>query len=211
MKIMRWLPLAAMVLILESMLWQAFGQSMQPAELGVGKLLVASRDLPDPNFAKTVVLLVQYDEDGVMGLIVNRRSKVPISRVLDELEGAKDRLDPVYAGGPVGRGEVLALLRTRSKPEDAKRVFGDIYLVSTKDLLQKTLGATADANTLHIYLGYSGWTQGQLENEVNVKAWYIFRGDSGAVFDSDPDSLWSRLIRETELQIAGLVPLRAAR
>src|ERR1022692_3641970 len=124
---MRWLPIAATVLCLEGAVRLAEAQSMRPADLGAGKLLVASRDLPDPNFAKTVVLLVQYDEDGVVGLILNRRSKVPISRVLDEVAGAKERPDPVYAGGPVGRTEVLALVRSRRPLGDAKRVFGDVF------------------------------------------------------------------------------------
>ena len=182
----------------------AAAQSMQPADLGAGKLLVASRDLPDPNFARTVVLLVQYDEDGVVGLILNRRSKVPISQVLDDLEGAKDRPDPVYAGGPVGRTQVLALLRSRKKPDNALLVLEDIYLVSTKDVLQKSLASAVESKMLRVYLGYSGWTGPQLEHEVDLGAWYIFRGDAAAVFDSDPDSLWSRMIRQTELRIAGV-------
>jgi putative transcriptional regulator len=203
---MRWLSIAMALWFSQAAIRVAPAQSMQPADLGAGKLLVASRDLPDPNFAKTVVLLVQYDADGVVGLIVNRRSKIPISRVLDDVDGAKGRPDPVYAGGPVGRTQVLALLRSRSKPDDAKSVFQDIYLVSTKELLQKTFASTIESNMLHIYLGYSGWTEPQLENEVDLGAWYIFRGDAAAVFDSDPDSLWSRLIRETELRIASLMP-----
>jgi len=200
---MRWLPVTFALCCWQAAVAVAPGQSMQPADLGAGKLLVASRDLPDPNFAKTVVLLVQYDADGVVGLIVNRRSKVPISRVLDDVPGAKDRPDPVYAGGPVGRTQVLALLRSRAKPEDAKSVLQDIYLVSSKELLQKTFAATVESNMLHVYVGYSGWTGPQLEHEVDLGAWYIFRGDAAAVFDADPDSLWSRLIRETELRLAG--------
>src|SRR5580700_11796946 len=100
---MRLLSIAAAVLLSESVVQLAAAQSMQPSDLGAGKMLVASRDLPDPNFSKTVVLLVQYDDEGVVGLILNRRSKVPISRVLDDMDGAKDRSDPIYAGGPVGR------------------------------------------------------------------------------------------------------------
>ncbi len=185
---------------------------MQPGDLAGGKLLVASRDLPDPNFAKTVILLVQYDEDGVVGLILNRRSKVPISRVLGEVAGAKARPDPVYAGGPVGRTEVLAL--TRRSSGDAKRVFGEVFLVSSKEAMEKTFANAADADAVHVYLGYSGWTEPQLENELNLGAWYIFPGSAGAVFDADPESLWERLIRKTELRIAsgaaGMFKLRAA-
>jgi putative AlgH/UPF0301 family transcriptional regulator len=202
MKGMRWLPIAATVLSVGVSVRSAQGQSTRPADLATGKLLVASRDLPDPNFAKTVVLLVQYDDDGVVGLILNRRSKVPISRVLDELPAAKDRRDPVYAGGPVGRTDVLALVRSGRPPGDAKRVVGDVLLVTTRAALDKTFASAADADAVHVYLGYSGWTQPQLEHELDLGAWYIFQGSAKAVFDSDPDSMWERLIRETELRIA---------
>jgi putative transcriptional regulator len=201
---MQLLSIAAAVLLSGVAAQVGVGQSMRPADLGAGKMLVASRDLPDPNFAKTVILLVQYDAEGVVGLILNRRSTVPISRVLEDISGAKQRADLIYAGGPVGRTDVLALLRSNDKSGDAKRVFGDIRLVSSKALLEKTFSAPTEANILHVYLGYSGWTVEQLEHEVDLGAWYIFRGDSEAVFDPNPDSLWSRLIRQTELRIASV-------
>jgi len=212
---MRWLPIAATVLCCEAAVQLAEAQSTRPADLGAGKLLVASRDLPDPNFAKTVVLLVQYDEDGVVGLILNRRSKVPISRVLDEVAGAKERPDPVYAGGPVGRTEVLALVRARRPSGDAKPVLGDIFLVSTKEAMEKTFASATDADAVRVYLGYSGWTEPQLEHELELGAWYIFQGSAKAVFDSDPGSMWDRFIHETETRIAsrgvgGTLRLRAA-
>jgi putative AlgH/UPF0301 family transcriptional regulator len=196
------LPIAAMLLCMEYAFPLAQAQSTQPAELGAGKLLVASRELPDPNFAKTVILLVQYDADGVLGLILNRRSKVPVSRVLDEVPGAKQRLDPVYAGGPVGRTEVLALVRSRGQSGDAKRIVGDIFVVSSKDAMEKMFANAVDADTVHVYLGYSGWTAPQLEHELDLGAWYIFPGTAKAVFDADPESLWDRFIRETEMRIA---------
>src|SRR6476469_2115764 len=90
-------------------------QTRRPAELSAGKLLVASRDLGDPNFAETVVLLVHYDEDSVVGLVLNRRTKVPIARLLEEVKGASERSDPIYVGGPVGKSGILALLRSRSR------------------------------------------------------------------------------------------------
>src|ERR1700733_6693857 len=126
---MRLLSIWAAVLLSESVMQVAAAQSTQPSDLGAGKMLVASRDLPDPNFSKTVVLLVKYDDDGVLGLILNRRSKVPVSRALDDVGAAKDRADLIYAGGPVGSSTMLVLLRSRNKPGDAEKVFGDIYLV----------------------------------------------------------------------------------
>src|SRR5580692_4084486 len=118
----------------------------QTDDLAVGRLLVASRDLGDPNFAKTVILLVHYNEgQGAVGLVVNKRTDVPISRVFHDLKEASNRRDPVYIGGPVELNSVLALLKSASKPEGADKVFGDVFLISNKDLLARTIGSDAEA------------------------------------------------------------------
>ncbi len=181
-------------------------QSKRPQDLGVGKLLVASRDSPDPTFAKTVILLVNFDEDGTVGLVINRRTKVPISRALDQLKPSTNRSDPVYLGGPVDLSAVLALLRAPSKPDEARRVVGDVYLVSTRPLLQKTLAAGTGPSDFHAFVGYCGWGAGQLENEMNLGVWYIFDGNAKLVFDSDPDSLWSRVVALTEQILVRMRP-----
>ena len=111
-------------------------QFKNPQDLGVGKLLVASRSLGDPDFAETVVLLVRYDEKGALGLILNRRTHIPISRVLD-LEAAKDRSDPLYLGGPVGPSAVFALFESPAKMEKAENIFGGVYMISDKELSNK--------------------------------------------------------------------------
>jgi putative transcriptional regulator len=179
----------------------AFAQS---DDLAVGKLLVASRDLGDPNFAKTVILLVHYNQDeGAVGLVLNKRTDVPISKVFHDLKGADGRGDPVYIGGPVELNSVLALLKSASKPEGAERVFGNVYLISNKNLLTRTLASGAEAAVFHTYIGYAGWGAGQLEHEVELGAWHIMPADAGIVFPADPDSLWPRLILRTETQIAG--------
>lgn len=177
-------------------------QSKNPADLRRGKLLVASRDLADPIFAKTVVLLVHYDDDGVVGLMLNRRSKIPLSRVFQQLQAAKDRSEPAYLGGPVEISTVFALLRSKAKQELAEHILGDVYLIATKSLLEKTLSAKTDPGVFHVYLGYAGWSPEQLRNEVQAGAWFIFQGDPQIVFNSNPDSLWSQMIRRTELKMA---------
>jgi len=184
----------------------AFGQE---EEIAVGRFLVASRDLGDPNFAQSVVLVVHYDQDkGTVGLIINRRSDVPISKVLEDMREAKGRTDPVYLGGPVELDSVLALLKSSSPPDDAMRVFGSVYLIANKDVLAKTMASDTDADSFHAYLGYAGWGPGQLEHEVQLGAWHVMAAAASEVFHSDPDSVWPRLIRRTELQIARrLTPL----
>src|SRR5579862_517125 len=90
-------------------------QTQRVEALAAGKVLVMERDARDPNFAQSVILLVHYDTDGVVGLMLNRAADVPLSR-LRELEGARQRADPAYAGGPVEVGVVTALVRASSAP-----------------------------------------------------------------------------------------------
>lgn len=184
----------------------ASGQSTEVKDLGVGKLLVSVRDLPDPNFAESVVLLIQYDQQGTVGLMINRRTRAPVSRIFQNLDTGKHASDPIYIGGPVEMTAVLGLFRSRKKAEEGTSVLSEVYLVSSKALLEKTLAATPGPSDLRLYLGYCGWAGGQLENEVRQGGWWIFEANAGWVFDSDPGSVWSRLIARTELQIAEAEP-----
>jgi len=177
-------------------------QSRNPKDLGPGKLLVASRELADPNFAQTVILLVHYDAEGVIGLMLNRRTDLPISRVFVQLKSAKDISDPVYLGGPVETPTVFALLRSTDKLEGAEHVFGSVYWISTKTTLEKTISSRPDPGVFHVYLGYAGWTTNQRRNEVRLGRWFIFQADNQTVFNANPDSLWHQMIKKTELKMA---------
>jgi putative transcriptional regulator len=179
------------------------GQSTRSDDLAAGKFLVASRDLGDPNFAESVVLLVRYDEDAVLGLIVNRPSNVRLSRLSEQLKSAKGRQELIYEGGPVGKSGILALNRARTKLQDADHVFGDVYLVSSKEQLEKSIAASSEASPARVYLGSAGWTGAQLQREVELGAWYIFKGDADVLFDPNPEAVWQRLIRRTEQRVAG--------
>jgi putative transcriptional regulator len=177
-------------------------QSKNTRDLGPAAVLVASRDLADPNFAKTVILLVHYDDESVLGLIVNRHTDVPISRLFESVRAAKSRSDSIYLGGPVEISTVFALFESPDKPKGAAPVFGETYLISTKEVLEKTVAAKPDPDVFHVYCGYAGWTNAQLKKEVDLGSWYIFHADTGMVFDADPDSLWLRMIKKSEQQVA---------
>jgi putative AlgH/UPF0301 family transcriptional regulator len=182
--------------------------SKNPKDLGLGKLLVASRNLADPIFAKTVILLVRYDADGVVGLVLNRRTKVPLSRMFEQFKAAKGRSDPVYLGGPVQLSAAFALRRSTAKIEEAEPVFGGVYLISSQSAFEKAIASRADPRVFHVYLGYAGWTNDQLRKEVEAGAWFIFSGDAQTVFDRDPDSLWRQMIQQTELTLTRSEPGR---
>lgn len=185
-------------------------QSKNAKDLGAGKLLVASREMGDPSFAKTVILLVRYDDEAVVGLVLNRRTDIALSRVLDNFQGAKDRSDLAYLGGPVDVSTVFALLRSPANVEGAEHIFSDVYLISTKPSFEKTLATRPDPKVFHVYLGYAGWTSDQLRQEVELGAWFIFPGDASAVFNSDPDLLWTQMIGKTELKYAQAAGASAA-
>jgi putative AlgH/UPF0301 family transcriptional regulator len=158
-------------------------------ELAVGRLLVASRKSVDPDLAKTVVLLVHYDEQGAIGLIVNRRSNVPVSEVFPALQQART---PVYKGGPIAIG-IRALLRSRSKPGEAVPVFGEVWMISNRVLLEELIKAGTLSGSFRVYAGYTGWSTGQLKSEVASGLWRVLAGDASVVFGSEPDKVWGKL------------------
>jgi putative transcriptional regulator len=176
-------------------------------QLSVGDILVASEKLGDPNFARSVVLLVQYDEDkGTVGLVINRRTEIPLSRIFPKTKHAPS--DPVYMGGPVSITAVQALLRLSKQTDQATPVVADIYVTGAKELIEKSVASRAGPSKFRLYLGYAGWAPGQLETEIELGAWAVLHSDPDTVFDENPESLWSRLRRESHMQIARLPLLR---
>ena len=168
--------------------------------LAPGRVLIADKDLHDPNFEHTVILLLSYDEDeGAGGVILNRPSETSVSQALKEYPEARGNTDPAYEGGPVQTKRVLALLHAKTKLEDAGELVPGVYSVGTTKLLRKAL---ADKMDIRVFAGYAGWGAGQLEAEVDAGAWHVERGVAATVFDDDPESLWRRLTRKLDTQIA---------
>lgn len=176
----------------------------QAQRLAAGKILVARRSLADPNFAETVIVLVQHDEEGTLGLIVNRQTKVPISRLSRDLQSAKGRSEPLYLGGPVETSGIMGLIRTATKLEDAKHMFADVYMISSKAAMEKAMASSYDSKTFRLYLGYAGWDAGQLEYEMGMDAWDVLPANAAIVFDPHPETLWSRLMEQEDMRMAGL-------
>ncbi len=184
------------------MLCLSTGSLSSAADLSRGLFLVASRQVTDPTFAETVVLLIRQDSRGAMGLIVNRRSEARLSVLLPGMPKTPGSADPVYVGGPVGRTGVIGLARSGAAPAGAPRVFADVHLISERALLEKTLSAGARSDVFRLYLGYAGWTNERLRNEIEQSLWHTVAADSAQVFDPRPDTLWRRLMLRIEGQLA---------
>jgi putative transcriptional regulator len=179
--------------------WPVLGQSH--GNLSTGSILVASEGLADPNFAESVILIVQYDAaHGTLGLMLNRRTEIPVSRLFPKVKHAS--ADPVYLGGPVAITSVQALLRMPQRTDQATPITDDLYVTGRRALMEKSIASRLGSSRFRLYLGSAGWAPGQLEREVQLGAWMVLHGRPQIVFDENPDSLWSRLIQESHLQIA---------
>ena len=176
------------------------GPFLSQVRLAKGKFLVASRQLTDPNFGKTVVLLLEYDKKGAMGVVINRPTKVKLSRVFPDMQGLQERTDTVYRGGPVSANQLLLLVRSGSEPEKSRRVFEDIYLTSSRKVLKRIIAGAIGGEKFRIFAGYAGWSSGQLDMEVSKGGWHILRADSETVFDKKPSEIWPELIRRSSAQ-----------
>lgn len=158
---------------------------------------MASRDLRDPNFRESVVLLTRYSASGAMGLIVNRPTKLSVKRFLPAVATSQG----VYFGGPVELSGLCVLQTAESK--EALRILPGVFLITDPDAIPQAIGA-ADPKRVRAFAGYAGWGPGQLDGEMTVGSWHIFPGDAKVVFDADPESIWEKLIRRTELLIASV-------
>ncbi|MFQ6094245.1 MAG: YqgE/AlgH family protein [bacterium] len=176
------------------------GSSRSEANLARGKFLVASRHLRDPNFSETVVLLIDYNWYGAMGLVINRPTELRLSTVLPEIKGVQRRTDTVNIGGPVARSQMLLLIQSGSQPKESSRVFKDVYVSSSRTVLQRMI-ADADAREkFRVYAGYAGWAPGQLYREVSRGGWHVLEADAETVFERAPAEVWPELIRRASVQ-----------
>jgi putative transcriptional regulator len=160
-----------------------------------GKFLVAGRELGDPRFRETVVLLISYDSRGAAGLIINRPTDVPLSDMLPDIAGIRKRADIVYYGGPVEGHRMLVLIRSGDKPAESARVLDNVYLSSSRDMLKGMIGAGKTAGQFRVYAGYAGWAPGQLDAELSRGDWHIVRADAKSIFDKKSEDIWRELIR----------------
>jgi putative transcriptional regulator len=153
-----------------------------------GKFLLAAPPLVDPNFARTVVLIVRHDEEGAFGLIINRPMKVDVGTALgDTLEAARESTLPLYAGGPC-QGPVF-VLHTDPTVGGEEPVSG-VYVTTEPDAIETLLQTRADP--FKLITSYSGWSGGQVENELTEGSWLVLDATEPDVFSADPN-LWTRL------------------
>jgi putative transcriptional regulator len=165
-----------------------------------GRLLVATPLLGDPNFRRTVVLVVEDEPgEGTLGVVLNRPTEVPVSRVLEPWAGLITRPSVIFRGGPVSPNSALALGLASGEDEpigwrslDGTSVMSRIGLVDLGAPPELLAGGIA---SFRIFAGYAGWGPGQVRAEIGEGAWYVLAAEPDDPFAPDPARLWPAVLR----------------
>jgi putative transcriptional regulator len=172
------------------------------AQVRAGMLLVASPELVDPNFVDTVVLLLDADETGAMGVVLNRPTPVPVVSVLAGWEDLVAEPEVLFRGGPVSPEGALAvgLVRDRGDVPAGLRQVADRLVIIDLDAEATDLDNAVDG--MRIFAGYAGWGAGQLEGEIEGGDWYLVPALPPDAFRADPTDLRRDVMRRQPGELA---------
>jgi putative transcriptional regulator len=166
--------------------------------LANGTLLVASPDIRDSGFARTVVLVLRHDsENGTVGLIVNRPTNLEPAAVFPELaERLGEYSGHLFRGGPIASTRVLSLVRgLAAATVQGPEVLDKVFLSIDEEALGEITRLADGTDDLRLFAGHAAWVPGQLEAEIRAGGWKVVAGDADLVFSADPGKLWAELDR----------------
>lgn len=169
---------------------EAFGAARPPSSTR-GRLLVATPDLRDPNFARTVVLMLEHSAEGALGLVLNRPSEVRVDDALPDWAGVCAAPACLFLGGPVQTDAVIALgalAAPGADPDGFTPLYGGLGTVDLES------GAEAFAS-VRVFVGYAGWAPGQLEGELAAGGWLVVDHVDDDVRTGRPSELWRTVLR----------------
>jgi putative transcriptional regulator len=183
-----------------------------------GRLLVANPAMPDPNFHRTVVLLLAHQDEGALGVVLNRPSDLDVDSPLPRWERLVAEPPVVFVGGPVAPGAAICLARVPDPPAVEPPAEGDdpvsggsgsagitasglggwlplVGDLGTLDLERDPDDLAITVEAIRVFAGYAGWGPGQLEREIEGGAWFVVPAEPGDALSRDPALLWKRVLR----------------
>jgi putative transcriptional regulator len=161
--------------------------------------LVAQPDLPDPMFQQSVILMLPPTGTPlVVGLIINKPTKLKLSQLFSDSSGLKNRADTAFFGGPVDVGSPLVLVHTGHAPGNAVALFKDVYLSMEAHGMSDLVKDSTGPQTVRLYLGRAQWTDDQLHNEMLENSWYNVPSNPDFVFSADPGTVWRTLVARAQ-------------
>jgi putative transcriptional regulator len=161
-----------------------------------GRLLVAAPQLLDPNFSRTVVLVLEHDEPGAVGVVLNRPLQVEVGEILDRWAELAAGVPPpvVFSGGPVSPDAVIGLARAaRAAAAGSWRMV--VPGVGVVDLSLSPLDQPVVLDGVRLFSGYAGWAPGQLEEEMGDGGWLVFDALATDAFSAHPEDLWHDVLK----------------
>ncbi len=163
-------------------------------EPGRGDLLISEPYLPDPNFERTVVLICEHDDNGTFGYVLNKKSGFSLSEVVKEVATFDAE---VYVGGPVQKDSLHFIHRVQSVSEENREILKDVYWAGDfDDVILKIDTGQIPSTDVKFFLGYSGWSSGQLMDELEQKSWIVCKGvDQSIIFDVPSENMWRTVLR----------------
>jgi putative transcriptional regulator len=156
-----------------------------------GQLLIAGPALLDPNFWRTVVLVIEHSEDGALGLVLNRPSETTVGESVPQLEDLVDLDEQLFVGGPVQPSSVIVLAEFDDPTDAALLAFGDIGVLGTGAAPGELAAAV---KTGRAFVGHTGWGPGQLDAELERSDWIVEPAQRDDAFSVDPAELWSDVL-----------------
>lgn len=171
-------------------------------DLQAGALLVATPAIEGDVFGRAVILMLHYDDNGAHGLVLNKPMGAAVDAVLPGWQAVTTAPQVVFRGGPVQLDSALGLVAVPGDAPDplgVKRLFGSIGLV---DLDAPTAVVAAELGGMRVFAGYSGWTGGQLENEIARGDWYVLEHEPRDPFTDDPAGLWRAVLARQRDELA---------
>ena len=153
-------------------------------------LLVARAELADSNYKDSVVLVMNNIGPAPAGVIINRPTRIAVSRLFPDLERLAQLDDKLYFGGPVETALVSFLFRADTPPEHATQVLDGVHFSTNGELLRKLLGRDKPMDGLRIFIGHSGWAPGQLEAEIARGDWALAPAETDTIFDRKSEHPW---------------------
>jgi len=150
------------------------------------QFLIAMPNMADPYFSKSLTYICEHNEQGALGIVVNRPIDLTLSTLLDQIDIPLTRAEignlPVHFGGPVQMDRGFVLHRPLGEWQSTMQVTEEIGLTTSKDILQAVAEGTGP-NQFFLTLGYAGWAPGQLEHEISLNAWLSVAADTSLIFD----------------------------
>ena len=156
-----------------------------------GQLLIAGPSLVDPNFWRTVVLVVEHSEEGAFGLVLNRPSETGVVEAAPELEELIDADEALFIGGPVQPSSVVILGRFEDPGDAAVIAFDDVGVLGGAGSLEEM---SVGLRSARAFVGHSGWGPGQLESELERDDWILEPARLRDAFTDAPRDLWSSVL-----------------